>query len=320
MNSLIFLGISYPIISICFRESNKNRKFAFLIALSFVIFLFVIKLYYDFQGVERNYYSMLEVGKRNSALEIRQSFKKVSLKLHPDKNPSVDAEEKFQRAKAAYDVLMDETKRDIYNRFGPEALDFDPRSDELKLIAGLGVIYIFWAVALYVATLSRGARACRTWVTLVLVGMLLGEVFFCLTETSLPLWAPATLTEYEFAVLLHAIFPGILVALRCLSEYLYVDVDMCSKRVLEEMAKHNKAMYGLLHQLQVLVTPEERSQSLAPLDEIKAKVAELRSMMKESNDSAAEVIALLKNANSNPGSNYYWLIFIFIYGGVYFFQ
>ena len=78
-------------------------------------------------------------------------------------------------------------------------------------------------------------------------------------------------------------------------------------------------MLGLLHQLQVLVTPDERTQQL-PLEEIKQKIVELRDEMKTSNETAAEEISLLKNATSNPGSNYYWLIFVFIYAGVYFFQ
>ena len=52
-------------------------------------------------------YAILEVKKSNTAFEIRQSYKKVSLKLHPDKNPSKkDAEEKFQTVKAAYDVIQ----------------------------------------------------------------------------------------------------------------------------------------------------------------------------------------------------------------------
>ena len=65
--------------------------------------------------MQQNYYSILEVSKRNSAFEIRQSYKKVSLKLHPDKNPSLDAEEKFQELKSAYDVrIMPTFTRNVY--------------------------------------------------------------------------------------------------------------------------------------------------------------------------------------------------------------
>ena len=37
-------------------------------------------------------------------MEIRQAYKKVSKKLHPDKNPSQNAEAMFQQVKVAYDV------------------------------------------------------------------------------------------------------------------------------------------------------------------------------------------------------------------------
>jgi DnaJ-class molecular chaperone len=56
------------------------------------------------QHSEKNLYSILEVSRHNSALEIRQSYKKLSKKLHPDKNPSPDAELMFQQVKVAYDV------------------------------------------------------------------------------------------------------------------------------------------------------------------------------------------------------------------------
>lgn len=56
------------------------------------------------QRSEKNLYSVLEVSRHNSALEIRQSYKKLSKKLHPDKNPSPNAEAMFQQLKLAYDV------------------------------------------------------------------------------------------------------------------------------------------------------------------------------------------------------------------------
>jgi DnaJ-class molecular chaperone len=56
------------------------------------------------QHSEKNLYSILEVSRHDSALNIRQSYKKLSKKLHPDKNPSPDAELMFQQVKVAYDV------------------------------------------------------------------------------------------------------------------------------------------------------------------------------------------------------------------------
>eukprot|EP00607_Mallomonas_marina_P002662 CAMPEP_0182437798 /NCGR_PEP_ID=MMETSP1167-20130531/85292_1 /TAXON_ID=2988 /ORGANISM="Mallomonas Sp, Strain CCMP3275" /LENGTH=159 /DNA_ID=CAMNT_0024630847 /DNA_START=591 /DNA_END=1067 /DNA_ORIENTATION=- len=159
---------------------------------------------------------------------------------------------------------------------------------------------------MYISTLPRGARGCRTWVALVMIAMLLGEIFFCLTETTLPSFMPPSLTEFEFASMMHAVFPCLLLSLRCLSEYWYIDIDKVTVETLGQITKHNKAMHGLLHQLQVMVTPEEKTQCLASLDEIKAKISELRDVMKESNQNTVDTISLMKDANANPGSNYYW--------------
>ena len=55
-------------------------------------------------GTGRNYYSVLEVSRHSTPMEIRQAYKKVSKKLHPDKNPSPNADVMFQEVKVAYDV------------------------------------------------------------------------------------------------------------------------------------------------------------------------------------------------------------------------
>lgn len=62
-----------------------------------------------------------------------------------------------------------------------------------------------------------------------------------------------------------------------------------------------------------------------PLDEtqlsnIKSKIVELRDQMDQSNEMTMQRIDKLRNSSSNPGANYYWIIFVVMYGGIYFFQ
>ena len=55
--------------------------------------------------------------------EIRRSFKRLALKLHPDKNPNnPDAHDTFVRLNAAFEVLKDQKLRKIYDQHGEEGV------------------------------------------------------------------------------------------------------------------------------------------------------------------------------------------------------
>jgi molecular chaperone DnaJ len=71
---------------------------------------------------KRDYYDVLGVSRTSNADEIKKAYRKLALKLHPDKNPgNKEAEEKFKEASEAYDVLSDPKKRQMYDQFGHAA-------------------------------------------------------------------------------------------------------------------------------------------------------------------------------------------------------
>ena len=69
-----------------------------------------------------DYYKVLNVPRTASAADIKRAYRKLSLKYHPDKNSAPDAADKFAEIAAAYDVLSDEEKRELYNHGGEEAV------------------------------------------------------------------------------------------------------------------------------------------------------------------------------------------------------
>jgi molecular chaperone DnaJ len=65
---------------------------------------------------KRDYYEILGVNKSASADEIKKAYRKIAVKLHPDR-PEGD-EEKFKEVNEAYEVLKDESKKQRYDQFG----------------------------------------------------------------------------------------------------------------------------------------------------------------------------------------------------------
>jgi len=73
---------------------------------------------------EMSYYEVLEVSKDCSGAELKKAYRKLALKYHPDRNPDdKEAEEKFKIVNEAYQVLSDDDKRAIYDRYGKAGLE-----------------------------------------------------------------------------------------------------------------------------------------------------------------------------------------------------
>jgi molecular chaperone DnaJ len=68
---------------------------------------------------KRDYYEVLGLGHDASEGDIKQAYRRLAMKYHPDRNPGDDtAIERFREASEAYEVLTDPQKRSAYDRFG----------------------------------------------------------------------------------------------------------------------------------------------------------------------------------------------------------
>lgn len=77
--------------------------------------------------IQRDYYEVLGVPRDADASAIKNAFRELAMKYHPDRNKAPDAEEKFKEIAEAYAVLSDPKKRAQYDSGGFAGVaDFTP--------------------------------------------------------------------------------------------------------------------------------------------------------------------------------------------------
>ena len=78
---------------------------------------------------KRDYYEVLGVSRSASADDIKNAFRNLARKYHPDVNKAEDAEEKFKEINEAYGVLSDPDKRAAYDRYGFQGVNTNGMPD-----------------------------------------------------------------------------------------------------------------------------------------------------------------------------------------------
>jgi molecular chaperone DnaJ len=72
---------------------------------------------------KKDYYEILGVERNASKEDLKKAYRKLAMQYHPDRNPDDrQAEEKFKEAAEAYEVLSNDEKKSIYDRYGHEGI------------------------------------------------------------------------------------------------------------------------------------------------------------------------------------------------------
>lgn len=283
-----------------------------------------------------NHYQILDVTRESNPLEIKRAYKKLGLKLHPDKNPSPDAADEFDRVKQAYDVLMDLELRDVYNKFGKEGIQNNKRYSETQFLIEVAIFYVSWAVMAFLLTMGKKSGQARDWTFTGMIVMLVVEVVVMTSQTNpIPSWLFPTLTEYDLVRIMHSIFPAFMNGCRSLGSFLFVDVDEQLRQFLLALQEQNKDILLVLRDVQIGVQniqshgggggprlgapgpssgniPVTADGGVASKATATGKIKELQERLQYSNANVAQAVQSLKTENKSSNFGFYGMILGYI--------
>lgn len=324
-----YVFIVHPATAWILRPGRFERKKSIMYAIGFLATLAAVKTGMEMQAKGPNNYALLNVNRNSSPLDIKRAYKKLSLQLHPDKNPNdPDASSKFDRVKKAYDVLMDMEFREVYNKFGQEGINSNKRFDETQFFIELGVFYVTWGIMAYIMTAGKRSSLARQWTFTGMIVMLVLEISIMTSRGNpFPSWFLPQNTEYEAVWLMHTLFPALMNGCRSIGGYLYVDLEAQTRQLLTGLLEQNKDILLVLRDVQIGVQNVQangggggggagaarltNAPSLGgPVSRVTptGKIKELQDRLHSSNSTVQQAVSQLKTEKSNSNFGFYAMI------------
>lgn len=107
----------------------------------------------SFITMGKDFYKILGIERNATNEEVKKGYRRMALRYHPDKNDHPQAEEQFKEVVAAFEVLSNKEKRELYDQFGEEGLRCEdepdpatfgqPTSDMVPFMCAVGGTVLF---------------------------------------------------------------------------------------------------------------------------------------------------------------------------------
>uniref|UniRef100_A0A1B0AFH8 DnaJ homolog subfamily C member 1 n=1 Tax=Glossina pallidipes TaxID=7398 RepID=A0A1B0AFH8_GLOPL len=108
------------------------------------------------EEINRNFYEFMGIIQNATSNDVKRAFRSLSIQLHPDKNPSEDANIQFRNLVSIYEVLKDPGKRGKYDKVlrdglpnWKSALYYYRRMRKIGLYEAAGILFVFLTVGQY---------------------------------------------------------------------------------------------------------------------------------------------------------------------------
>jgi len=321
-----YVFIIHPCTAWILRPGRFERKKSIMYAIAFLAGVAAIKSGVEMQQKGPNYYVQLGVTRASNPLEIKRAYKKLSLQLHPDKNPSPDAVNQFDAVKQAYDGLMDLELREVYNKFGKEGIQSNKRYNETQFLMEVAIFYVTWGLMAFMLTLGKKSGEARNWTFTGMVAMLVVEIALMTSPNPLPVWFLPQTTEYEIVWLLHTLFPAFMNGCRSLGAFLYVDLEAQTRQLLMALQEQGKDILLVLRDVQIGVASMQTGQAgpriigvagpgmpaggPIPRATPTGKLKELQDRLQSSNANVAQAVSQLKTEGNKSSSMGFYLMIL----------
>ncbi|CCI50019.1 unnamed protein product [Albugo candida] len=242
------------------RMKRFSKRVRVTLAIVFLISVAAFSIISEQTNPASNLYSLMGIRRDASPNDIKRAFRLRSVELHPDKNPSENAEEEFNRLRAAFDILSNAEKRRLYDCFGEDAI----AKDQMTLMIETGLksfsFYAIWAVMVYFFTLKEENKQARSWVYCGEVMLLIFEtnLLFGRRDFDLPFSLFSFVTIHEFVTAIHSAFPFFMNGCRAISTFYYRDIMQENLTLGFELLKSNKQIALGIRELKAEVTSMQR--------------------------------------------------------------
>lgn len=216
------------------RGWPSNR--GIILAIAFLTVMAIVEI----QRTKSNFYEILNVTSESTKAEISSSYRKLAVSLHPDRNPSPNAQAEFIRLKNAHQTLTDPEKRSMYGLFG----DWEEKisKDQMPIIACFALVnYVISFIVGCVFTTATEHTAARGWLTWYVVTSGACEFFMRFFNQTLFSCIPVFCDWliFEQIAALRALFPCVLSGSMLIASSTYVDGDSQNYLLLRQVVESN---------------------------------------------------------------------------------